>query len=317
MRLLFVIDPPAALNPQKDSSVALMRAAAARGFEVFLAEVPALLAEAGGVFAMASAAQISESENWLNAGKTQKLPGDFFDAILMRKEPPVDGAFAEATILLEKMQAPVFNSPRALREKNEKLAILDFPEWIPPTIVSADIRALADFHSEQGKNGAVLKPLDGMGGRGVFALPANDPNFRAAAELLSEGGRRLIMAQRYLPEAKDGDRRVFLIDGEPAAQMLARLPRGGDHRSNMAAGGKAEARPLGKREESLARALAPELTKAGVLFAGIDVIGGMLTEINITCPTGLQEVQKQTGKNIAAEILTALENRIALENQIA
>ena len=305
MRLLFVIDEPETLNAKKDSSIALMRAAIARGDDVYTATIQSFVATGDGVGVLARRTQVCDGEPWHKSGEEMLRGGEHFGAVMMRKEPPVNGAFVEATLLMEKMQAPVYNSPRALREKNEKLAILDFPDLIPPTIVASDIETIAAFHAEH--KGAVLKPLDGMGGRGVLALGAGDLNVRAAASMLSGDEGRLIMAQQYIPEAKDGDRRVFVINGEPAEIMLARIPKPGDHRSNMAAGGTPEARPLGEAEAKVARAVAPALAADGVLFAGLDIIGGKLTEINITCPTGLQEVKTQTGKDLAADILAAVE----------
>lgn len=307
MRLLFVIDEPRALNAATDSSITLMRAAANRGGDVHFATIQSFVADGGGCGVLSQRAHIKQttaSGNWLEAEDETLRDGGFFDAVMMRKEPPVDGAFIEATLLLDRMAAPVFNAPRALREENEKLAILDFPALIPPTMVAADINAIADFHRQH--KGAVLKPLDGMGGRGVLAFAAGDLNLRAAAAMIGDNGRRLIMAQQYIPEAKDGDKRVFVINGKAAPVMLERKPQQGDHRSNMAAGGKATAVPIGKAEERIATIVAPVLKQKGVIFAGLDIIGGRLTEINITCPTGLQVVKDQTGEDLAADIIAAV-----------
>ena len=307
MRLLFVIDEPATLNAKTDSSIALIRTAFARGFECHLATIQSLIADSGGCNVLArkvlaaADADMPQTENVVLRG------GDYFDAVMMRKEPPVDGAFLEATLLLDKMAAAVFNTPRALREQNEKLAILDFAELIPPTIVASDINIIADFHNKH--NGAVLKPLDGMGGRGVMVFAAGDLNLRAAAAMIGDNGKRMIMAQRYVPEGKEGDKRVFVIDGKPAKLMLARKPQDGDHRSNVAVGGQATAVPLGANEERIAKAVAPSLQQRGILFAGLDIIGDYLTEINITCPTGLQIVKDQTGEDLAADILAAIQKQ--------
>ena len=303
MRLLFVIDPPATLNPQKDSTIALMRAAYRRGDEVYGVDTSAFVFVDGEAKFIAAQYQISEDTPWYQAAAKQLLAESFFDAVLMRLEPPVDPQFVEATLFLDRVSVPVFNAPRALREMNEKLAILNFPELIPPSIVSADYQTLADFHKQYG--GAVIKPLDGMGGRGVIVSPADDKNLRAVIELIG-GGERMLMAQQYLAEARAGDNRVFVIGGVPAKQMLTRIPRNDEHRGNMAAGGKAEARPLGECEKAIAVAVAPTLTKNGILFAGLDIIGGRLTEINITCPTGLKEVRDQCDKDLAEDILEQL-----------
>ena len=305
MKLLFVIDPPANLNPQKDSTIALMRAAHRRGDTVFAVGVNALALIDGGAKFIAERFDISEEdESWFQRDAAKLLSAEFFDAVLMRLEPPINAAFMEATLFLDHVVVPVFNAPRALRELNEKLAILRFPEWIPPTVVSADFQILSDFHRQHG--GAVIKPLDGMGGRGVVVSPAGDKNLRALIELVGDGGR-MLMAQQYLDEARAGDCRVFVINGKPADTMLVRIPRDDDHRGNMAAGGRPEARPLGKQEKIIADAIGPTLAAQGILFAGLDIIGGKLTEINITCPTGLKEVLGQSGKDLAEDILQSLE----------
>lgn len=316
MRLLFVIDEPSTLNAETDSSITIMRAAAARGVDVHIATIQSFVADGDSCGVLAQRAHIKEKSTkidgfaplWYAADNATLLDGGFFDAVMMRKEPPVDGAFLEASLLLDRMAAPVFNAPRALREQNEKLAILDFPHLIPPTMVCADVDAIADFHNRH--KGAVLKPLDGMGGRGVLAFAAGDLNLRAAAAMIGDNGKRLIMAQSYVPEAKDGDKRVFVIDGKPAPLMLTRKPQQGDHRSNMAAGAKAEAVEIGETERHIADIVAPVLKQKGVLFAGLDIIGAFLTEINITCPTGLQVVKTQTGEDFAADILAAVEANI-------
>ena len=308
MRLLFVIDAPESLNPRKDSTVALMRAAARAKNDVFDAEISGLGAEKNGATVRARHVQISESDSdWRAVSDSQTLRGKDFDAVFMRVEPPVNSRYATALLLLDALGAPVFNAPRALREQNEKLSILRFPQHIPPTAVSADISVLAEFHAQHG--GAVLKPLDGMGGRGVYVSPKNDKNFHSVAEMLG-GGRDLLMAQQYLPEARKGDARVFVVAGKPMPLMLLRAPPENDHRANLAAGGAARAVPLSAAAKTIAEAAGPALAEAGVLFAGLDVIGENLTEINITCPTGLREVRDQTGEDYAEIILDAARARI-------
>lgn len=313
MRLLFIIDSPARLNPRKDSTIALMRAAARDGEQVFAAEINRLGVDDNGAFAVsATPLKIKASDlSWYEAGACGEYGAADFDLAFMRKEPPVDAPFAMATLLLEKMAAttPVFNAPRALRERNEKLAILDFPKLIPPTLVSAEPAVLMAFQRRH--RGAVIKPLDGMGGRGVYVSPENDRNLRSVIQTLGDDGREWLMAQQYLPAARDGDQRVFVIEGEPAAWVLERVPRDDDHRGNMAAGGAPVVKPLDAAARAIAEAVGPALAAAGVLFAGLDVIGGRLTEINITCPTGLCEVRAQTGDDIAEVILAAARARIA------
>ena len=312
MRLLFIIDPLARLNPRKDSTVALMRAAARAGEQVFAAEIHQLAAAEPSGFAVAAAPlKIHQTAvSWYSASVCGEYVAADFDLVFMRKEPPVDARFAMATLLLEKLAAitPVFNAPRALRERNEKLAILDFPQLIPPTIVSADVESLLAFHRRH--RGAVIKPLDGMGGRGVYVSPATDRNFRSVVQILGDDGREWLMAQKYLPAARAGDCRVFVINGTPAPWMLQRVPRADDHRGNMAAGGAPVAKPLSAAARVIARTVGPSLATAGVLFAGLDVIGGRLIEINITCPTGLCEVREQTGEDIAETVLAAARARL-------
>lgn len=308
MRLAFLTDPPASLNPKKDSSVALMRAAARGGDEVFVLEKSGLVAEPGRLSFVARPAVVAEDDGgWLTMSAPETRASEFFDAALLRLDPPLDAAFLHALLLLEQSAAPVFNAPRALREFNEKLAILNFPGLIPPTIASAEAAALTEFHRRH--RGAVFKPLDGMGGRGIYISPPGDRNLRAVLELLGDGGRQALMAQAYVPEARDGDKRVFVVGGRPAKWMLARVPREDDHRGNLAAGGRAEARPLGPAERRIAEAVAPLLKQNGVVFAGLDVLGDRLTEINITCPTGLREVRDQTGDDLAVEVLQAVRER--------
>ena len=308
MRLAFLIDPPASLNAKKDSSVALMRAAARDGDEVFILEKSGIIAAPGELSLIVRRAAISEKDSeWLSMSEAEKLPSGFFGAILLRLDPPLDSAFLHAALALEFSDSPVFNAPQALREMNEKLSILNFPELIPPTIATANAGAILEFHKMHG--GAVLKPLDGMGGRGIYISPENDRNLRGMLDLLGDNGRATLTAQAYVPEARAGDKRIFVIGGKPAKWMLARVPREDDHRGNMAAGGRPEARPLGETERKIAEHVAPTLEKAGIVFAGLDVLGDQLTEINITCPTGLRETLDQTGDDLAAEILREIRKR--------
>lgn len=308
MRWLFVVDPPERLNPRKDSTVALMRAAARAEEEVFAAEIGGLGMDARGATISARRLRLRESDSaWMTAADFGQYRGEDFDAVWMRAEPPVDARFATATLILDSFSRPVFNAPRALREWNEKLAIFRFPELIPPTVASADFSVLRAFHSENG--GAVCKPLDGMGGRGVYVSPPDDKNLSSVVEMIGGGG--WVMAQKYLPEARAGDARVFVIDGAAAEWMLVRVPRADDHRGNMAAGGDARAQPLDSAARAIADAAGPVLSAAGILFAGLDVIGGRLTEINITCPTGLREVRDQTGDDLAERVLAAARARLS------
>ena len=307
MRLLFIIDPPSRLKPRKDSTVAMMRAAARAGDDVYIAESADWRLDGEGARTAAKRLRLSADDaQWYQVEEQGCFAPDFFDAIWMRKEPPVDAAFATLTLLLDCAVATgtaVYNAPRALREWNEKLAILRFPQHIPPTVVSADRRVLADFHAARG--GAVLKPLDGMGGRGIYVSPAGDKNLSSVIDLIGNGGRDMMMAQAYLAAAQEGDSRVFVIGGKPAPWMLTRYPPNNDYRGNMAVGAKPTAQPLSAAARRIAEDIGPAVAAAGIVFAGLDVIGGRLTEINITCPTGLREVRDQTGDDLAETILTA------------
>ena len=306
MRLLFVIDAPESLNPKKDSTIALMRAAAQRGDDIYYATCVDFSQTTAGIAVTTRRLSLSSDDRqWMTAASAENKNADFFDATLMRKEPPVDDQFVMATRFLDAFPTPVYNAPHILREWNEKLAIFRFPEHIAPTWVGADIAVATAFHRQHGT--VVLKPLDGMGGRGIYIAAEKDLNFHSVFDMLSARGARAIMAQQYLPAVREtGDCRVFVVGGKPSPWMLARIPRDDDHRGNMAAGGTAKAQPLSAAAEHIANAVAPALLKAGILFAGLDVIGGKLTEINITCPTGLREVSDQTGENIATAIINKI-----------
>lgn len=306
MRLLFIADPLEGLNPAKDSTIALMRAAARRGDEVYAAEISDMQVADGAVCARARLLEVSEAAAWMAVADCRLQPLAAFDAVLMRKEPPVDKNFITATHLLERASrtVAVINHPRALRDMNEKLSILDFPGLIPPTWVGSDFAAAEAFRRAHRQ--VVLKPLDGMGGQGIYISEASDLNYRSVFETLSGGGRRALMAQAYLPDARAGDFRVFAVNGGGLEWMLARIPRDDDHRGNMAAGGRGEARKVDAAAQEIVAAVAPALAKRGVRFAGLDIIGGRLIEINITCPTGLCQVAEQTGDDVAATVLEAM-----------
>jgi glutathione synthase len=313
LALLFVVDPLDELKAYKDSSVAMARELAARGHRIF-ACTPAQLALRGGrVQAEASELALrADDHDWYAVRGTAYRDLADFDAVLMRKDPPFDVEFLTATLLLSRAQAlgaRVFNDPQALRDHNEKLAIAEFPQFTVPTLVTRDARLLREFHAEQ--RDIVLKPLDGMGGRGVFRLREDDPNFNAVVEMLTEYGRRTVMAQRFIPAIADGDKRVLLIGGEPVPYCLARIPKPGESRGNLAAGGVGRAQPLSEADLRIARALAPVLAARGLLLVGLDVIGEYLTEINVTSPTCFVEITQQTGCPVAALFADALEREVA------
>ncbi|OJW94036.1 glutathione synthase [Thiobacillus sp. 65-1402] len=310
MKLLFVVDPLAGLKPRKDSSVAMMRAAAARGHAVFAAEARQLQVADGVAGAACSALEVRRDDDWFRVAQagTQALAD--FDAVLMRTDPPVDTDYLLATQLLgvaEHNGARVLNRPAALRDFNEKLAILEFPQFVAPTLVSADASGIGNFLADH--RDIIVKPLTEMGGSGIFRLTLADPNRNAIVETLTRRGQRPIMAQRYLPAISEGDKRILLIDGEVVPWALARIPLPGETRGNLAAGGTARAQPLSARDREIAETVAPWAQANGIFLAGLDVIGDCLTEINVTSPTGFQEIAAQTGHDVAAQFIAALKRR--------
>lgn len=309
MKLACIADPLDQLKAYKDSSVAMLRAAAARGHEIWTIQRASLCCRDGVVSADCLRIEPqSDNSAWFTALEAENFPLTAFAAVLMRQDPPFDGEYIAATWLLEQAErqgARVFNRPRAIRDHSEKFAIVEFPQFTPPTLIArrmAAVQAFIDTHGD-----AVLKPLDGMGGAGVFRVRHDDPNRNVIVETLTAHGQRTIMAQRYLPAIVDGDKRILLIAGEVVPWALARVPQPGDARGNLATGAKGEARPLTPRDRAIAVALAPTLWARGILFAGIDVIGDCLTEINVTSPTGFVEIAQQTGFDVAGRFVDALE----------
>ena len=309
MKLAFILDPLDHLKAYKDSSVAMMRAAQARGHESFAVMRPALAWRAGAVVAQAERLTVrADHRDWFEAEAPQEMALADFDAVLMRQDPPFDFEYLAATWLLERAQAGgarVFNDPRAVRDHSEKLAILEFPQFTPETLVAREPEALQAFIEAAGD--AILKPLDGMGGSQVFRVARSDPNRNVIVETLTGHGARSIMAQRYLPEIAQGDKRILLIGGAVAPYALARIPKAGETRGNLAAGGSGVAQPLSARDREIAEHLAPILAARGILLAGIDVIGDCLTEINVTSPTCFVEIAQQTGSDVAGLFIDALE----------
>ena len=308
MKLLFIVDPLAGLKAYKDSSVAMMRAAAARGHAVFAAEARQLQVQAGIVQAACAALDVRPDNDWYRITETETEALHDFDAVIMRTDPPVDIDYLLATHLLgiaETNGARVLNRPAALRNFNEKLAILNFPAFVAPTLVSADAAEIGCFLAEH--QDIIVKPLTEMGGSGIFRLTTTDPNRNAILETLTHHGRRAIMAQRYLPAIRDGDKRILLIAGKVVPWALARIPQAGETRGNLAAGGTARAQPLSPRDREIAETIAPWAQANGIFLAGLDVIGDCLTEINVTSPTGFQEIATQTGHDVAAQFVSALD----------
>lgn len=309
MRFAFILDPLEHLKAYKDSSVAMMRTAQARGHEVWAIMRPALAWRAGRVLAAASRLTVrADHHDWFEAQAPVEAPLAGFDAVLMRQDPPFDMEYVAATWLLERAEADgvrVFNAPRAVRDHSEKLSILEFTQFIPETVVAREPETLQAFIEAAGD--VILKPLDGMGGSQVFRVRRDDPNRNVIVETLTCCSARSIMAQRFIPEIAQGDKRILLIGGDAVPFSLARIPRPGETRGNLAAGGTGVAQPLTLREREIAGALAPLLHGRGILLAGIDVIGGHLTEINVTSPTCFVEIAEQTGFDVAGLFMDALE----------
>jgi glutathione synthase len=313
--LLFVADPLDSFKTTKDSTFAMMREAASRGHTLWACEVAQLGWQRGGRVMAHGARRIALSgaaDAWFTVEQTQDLALADAGAVLMRKDPPFDSEFFYATHLLsqaEREGARVFNQPAALREHPEKLAILEFPQFIGPTLVTRDAAALRAFHAEQ--RDIILKPLDGMGGMGIFRVGPDGLNLGSIVETLNRNGAVTVMAQKYLPEIARGDKRILLIGGEPAPFLLARIPQGSEIRGNLAVGGKGVAQPLSARDLEIAQALGPVLAARGLLLVGLDVIGDCVTEINVTSPTGFQEITQQTGFDVARMFVDALERALA------
>lgn len=311
MNIAFIVDPLAGLKPYKDSSVAMMRAAQAMGHTVFSIQRESLAVRDGLVSAQAVQLSLgSEDVHWYRASEAEKRALNSFDVVLMRQDPPFDAEYVAATWILERAVAQgarVFNDPRAIRDHSEKLSILEFPEFTPTTLVARDPAEINAFIDEQVD--VILKPLDGMGGSGIFRVSREDPNRNAIIETLTLLGSRTIMAQRYLPQIVEGDKRVLLIGGEVMPYCLARIPKAGETRGNLAAGGRGVAMPLTEREQEIARFLAPILWKRGLFIVGLDMIGGHLTEINVTSPTCMVEIHAQSGLDVARRSIELLSGR--------
>ncbi len=314
MKLLFVADPLEAFKTYKDSTYAMMREAAARGHTLMACE-PKDLRWQRGEPVTAFVRDISltgDAERWFAAAQThpdeRPQPLKDVDAVLMRKDPPFDPEYIYATHLLgqaEREGARVFNKPASLREHPEKLAILEFPQFIGPTLVTRDAGDVKRFHAEH--RDIILKPLDGMGGMGIFRVGPDGLNLGSITETLNKGGAQTLMVQKYLPEITQGDKRILIIGGVPVPYCLARIPQGSEIRGNLAAGGKGVAQPLSARDREIAEAIGPILAARGLLLVGLDVIGDCMTEINVTSPTGFAEITAQSGFPVAKTFIDALE----------
>lgn len=308
MNIAFIIDPLAGLKAYKDSSVFMMREAAKRGHSVWALEAHKLFARGDVISAHAQQLALSaDNDAWYRVVAEAVKPLTDFDAVLMRKDPPFDQEYLYATHLLglaETSGARIVNKPQALRDYNEKLAILKFAEWTSPTLVTAELARVHAFVDEH--RDVILKKLDGMGGTSIFRVRHDDPNRNAIIEVQTEYGNATIMAQRYIPAIAQGDKRVLVIDGKPISHALARIPKAGETRGNLAAGGKGVAMPLTAREREIAEALGPTLKRDGLTIVGLDIIGDYLTEVNVTSPTCMVEIFEQAGVNAAEAVIAAL-----------
>ena len=313
MNILFIADPLASFQIYKDSTFAMMREAQKRGHRVSACEQQDLMWQRGAAV-MAEVRDLTltgDAVNWFEENGTRAMALKEFDAVLMRKDPPFDSEYFYATHLLEQAErdgARVFNKPRALRDHPEKLAIMEFPQFIGPTLVTRNAEDIKRFHGEH--QDIILKPLDGMGGMGIFRVGPDGLNLGSITETLNRHGAQSLMVQKFLPEIVDGDKRVLVIGGRPVPFCLARIPQGSEVRGNLAAGGKGVAKPLSARDFEIAEALGPVLAARGLLLAGVDVIGDCVTEINVTSPTCFQEIFEQTGFDVAARFIDALEQAV-------
>lgn len=313
MQILFILDPLPELKAYKDSSVAMMRALASRGHQLHVALMPDLYLDEGRVMAAGRSIELVagadlKGQAWWSEQPRHERPVAEFDAVVMRKDPPFDMEYLYATHLLERAQAEgarVFNGGAAIRNHPEKLAIAEFPEFTAPTLVTRSLERLKAFHQRHGD--IVVKPLDGMGGTGIFRLQPVEANRGAILEMLTDYGQRSIMAQRYIPEISRGDKRVLIIAGQPIPHVLARIPLAGETRGNLAAGGNGVAQPIAEHDKRVAEAIGARLAPRGLLLIGLDMIGDYVTEINVTSPTCFVEITEQAGFDVAGHFAAALE----------
>lgn len=315
MRLAFIVDPLDSIKINKDSSYAMMSEANMRGHQIYVFEQHDMALLDNRVICYARVLQLKATEQdnkqWYLTGDIEKIPLHGFDAVMMRKDPPFDMEYVYSTYLLElaeKQGALVINSPQGVRDHNEKLAITKFPQLIAPTLVTSQATLIREFIANH--RDIILKPLDGMGGAGIFRVSESDHNLSVIIETITQHGARTVMAQRYIPEITLGDKRILVIDGEAVPYALARIPKRGETRGNLAAGGTGTTQDLSPRDREIVAFLGPELVKNGLMLVGLDVIGDYLTEINVTSPTGMQEIAKQTGFNVSAKMIDAIEKAV-------
>jgi glutathione synthase len=318
IRLAVVMDPIEDIKYAKDSTLAMLLAASKKGYELWYLTQPDLYLRDGVARCRARPLQVrADPASWFTLGEALDAPLGDFDVILMRKDPPFDMEFIYTTYILERAElagALVVNRPAGLRDMNEKVYTAWFPEFCAPTLVTRDMASMAEFAREFGR--VVVKPLDGMGGRSIFVVDQNDKNLNVVFETLTGYGERFAIVQKYLPEiVSGGDSRVLVIDGQPAPYALARMPSATDNRGNLAAGAKGVARELNARDRELVAGIGPKLAERGMLFVGLDVIGGCVTEINVTSPTGIREIDKAFGTDIGMLLIEAIDRRLAAQRK--
>lgn len=309
MRLALILDPLEHIKPYKDTSFAIMREAAKRGHAVYALQQGDVVLQAGAVVGYARRLELRpQDKTWYDLSEPIAEALSAFDAVLMRKDPPFDMEYVFSTYLLELAEtqgAHILNKPSSIRDYNEKLAIAKFPQFMPLTLVTRQMDLIRAFIREQ--RDVIVKPLDGMGGASVFRIIDADPNLNVILETITALGQRTIMAQRFIPEIAQGDKRILIIDGEAAPFALARIPKAGETRGNLAAGGRGVAQALSARDRAIAETVGPVLKAAGLFLVGLDVIGNYLTEVNVTSPTGMQEIAAQSGFDVARMLVDALE----------
>ncbi|MGX7653548.1 glutathione synthase [Shewanella putrefaciens] len=312
IKLGIVMDPISEINIKKDSSFAMLMAAQERGYQLFYMEMTDLAMVNGVAMAnMRPLTVFNDASKWFELGEATDTPMSELDVILMRKDPPFDTEFIYATYMLERAEEQgvlIVNKPQSLRDANEKLFTAWFSEFTPETIVTRDAKRIRAFH--QAKGDIILKPLDGMGGTSIFRVKQDDPNLGVIIETLTSYGQQYAMAQAFIPEITQGDKRILVVDGEPVPYALARIPMKGETRGNLAAGGSGVAQPLSDSDWAIARAIGPELKKRGLIFVGLDVIGDKLTEINVTSPTCIREIQAAFDVDITGRLMDAIEARV-------
>ena len=312
IKLGIVMDPIESIKPYKDSSLAMLLAAQQRGWELHYFLQENLLIDNGIAQGYGQRLTVADNEdNWFTLSESTLMPLGDLDVILMRKDPPFDSQFLYSTFILEsaeKLGTLIVNKPQSLRDCNEKVFATDFPQCCPPVLITANAERIKQFYKEH--SDIILKPLDGMGGASIFRVKPNDPNLSVIIETLTQHQSQSLMAQRFIPEITQGDKRILLIDGSPVPFALARIPAAGETRGNLAAGGRGEAQPLTARDYWICEQVAPTLREKGLLFVGIDVIGNYLTEINVTSPTCIRELDQQCDLNIAGQLMDSIDEKL-------